>query len=130
MDRNCNYYDKCSCSSILYAAAYNNIVFGIGLLICAICLIAGVILAIANHKTYKNISGKNISGNIGSLMAMLIAVVVLWFNPVSDLYYYAAVIAELIAIIYTITDLIRYYNMLATRKLPQFDNYRGGDDNA
>ena len=115
-------------TTILYGGSDS--VFGIGLLICAICLIAGVILAIANHKTYKNISGKNISGNIGSLMAMLIAVVVLWFNPVSDLYYYAAVIAELIAIIYTITDLIRYYNMLATRKLPQFDNYRGGDDNA
>ena len=57
------------------------------------------------------------------------AAVVLWFNPVSDIYYYAAVIVELIAIIYTVTDLIRYYNMLATRKLPQFDNYRGGDDN-
>ena len=41
-----------------------------------------------------------------------------------------AVIAELIAIMYTIMDLIRYYNVLATRKLPQFDNYSGGDDNA
>ena len=51
-------------------------------------------------------------------------------NPVSDLYYYGAVIAELIAIMYTIMDLIRYYNVLATRKLPQFDNYSGGDDNA
>ena len=115
-------------TTVLYGGSGS--AFGMELLICVMCLIAGVVVAIANHKTYKNISGKNISGNIGSLVAMLIAVVVLWLNPVSDLYYYAAVIAELIAIIYTIIDLIRYYNVLATRKLPQFDNYRGGDDNA
>lgn len=116
---------------VSYSILYNrDDYFNVGLIVCIMCLIAGVVVAIANHKTYKNISGKNISGNIGSLVAMLIAVVVLWLNPVSDLYYYAAVIAELIAIIYTITDLIRYYNVLATRKLPQFDNYRGGDDNA
>ena len=100
-----------------------------GFPICVTFFAAGVILTVTNHKIFKNVSGKNISGNIGSLAAMLIAAVVLWFNPVSDIYYYAAVIVELIAIIYTVTDLIRYYNMLATRKLPQFDNYRGGDDN-
>lgn len=115
-------------TSIIYGGS--NTSFGIGLPVCVICLVAGVILAISNHKTFKNVSGKNISGNIGSLAAMFIAVVVLWLNPVSDIYYYAAVIVELIAIIYTVTDLIRYYNVLATRKLPQFDNYSGGDDNA
>lgn len=103
---------------------------GAGVAVSGFCLIIGIILTLINHKTYNDITGKKISGNIGSLAAMTIATIVLWLNPVSDLYYYAAVIAELCAIIYTITDLIRYYNMLATRKLPQFDNYRGGDDNA
>lgn len=115
-------------TSILYGGSGSS--FGMGLMLCIICFITGVILALANHKIYKNIAGKKISGNIGSLIAMLIAVIVLWLNPVSDLYYYVAVIVELAAIIYTITDLIKYYNVLATRKLPQFDNYRGGDDNA
>ena len=115
-------------TSILYGGS--DLSFGTEFLVCIICLVAGVILAVSNHKTYKNIAGKKISGNIGSLIAMLIAVIILWLNPVSDIYYYVAVIAELAAIIYTITDLIRYYNVLATRKLPQFDNYRGGDDNA
>lgn len=115
-------------AAILYGGS--TVSLGMGFPICVTCFAAGVILTVTNHKIFKNVSGKNISGNIGSLAAMLIAAVVLWFNPVSDIYYYAAVIVELIAIIYTVTDLIRYYNMLATRKLPQFDNYRGGDDNA
>lgn len=114
-------------AAILYGGS--TVSLGMGFPICVSCFAAGVILTVTNHKIFKNVSGKNISGNIGSLAAMLIAAVVLWFNPVSDIYYYAAVIVELIAIIYTVTDLIRYYNMLATRKLPQFDNYRGGDDN-
>ena len=103
---------------------------GAGFSISVICLITGIVLTLVNHKTFKMITNKKISGNIGSLAAMAIASVVLWINPVSDLYYYGAVIAELIAIMYTIMDLIRYYNVLATRKLPQFDNYSGGDDNA
>lgn len=114
-------------AAILYGGS--TVSLGMGFPICVACFAAGVILTVTNHKIFKNVSGKNISGNIGSLAAMLIAAVVLWFNPVSDIYYYAAVIVELIAIIYTVMDLIRYYNMLATRKLPQFDNYRGGDDN-
>ena len=77
---------------------------GAGFSISVICLITGIVLTLVNHKTFKMITNKKISGNIGSLAAM--------------------------AIMYTIMDLIRYYNVLATRKLPQFDNYSGGDDNA
>ena len=55
---------------------------------------------------------------------------ILIINPVSDLYYYGAVIFVLIALMVTLVELIKYYNVLATRRLPQFDNYKGGNDNA
>lgn len=36
----------------------------------------------------------------------------------------------MIAVVFSLISLINYYNMLATRKLPEFDNYNGGDDDA
>ena len=108
-------------------------IFGIklGTVISAICLVLGIIITIATNKTFKLVSnGKTVSGSMGSLVAMAVATLVLFINPVSDLFYYAAVIIELIAIMVTAIELTKYYNVLATRKLPQFDNYNGGDDNA
>ena len=49
---------------------------------------------------------------------------------VSDLFYYGAVIFVLASLMFTLVELIKYYNVLATRRLPQFDNYKGGNDNA
>ena len=108
-------------------------IFGIklGTVISAICLVLGIIITIATNKTFKLVSnGKTVSGSMGSLVAMAVATLVLFINPVSDLFYYAAVIIELIAIMVTAIELTKYYNVLATRKLPQFDNYNGGDDKA
>lgn len=95
------------------------------------CFVAGVLITIVNSNTYKEVSGgKAVSGNIGALIAMGIATLILLINPVSDLYYYGAVILVLISLMFTLVELIRYYNVLATRRLPQFDNYKGGNDNA
>lgn len=60
------------------------------------------------------------------LMLAVAAGTIVW-NPVSDVYYYGTVLGLLIAVVITLLDLIRNYNILATRKLPQFD-YLGGDD--
>lgn len=99
--------------------------------ISGICFIAGVVITVKSKKTFKAVSkGKGVSGSIGALIAMALATLVLLINPVSDIYYYAAVIVVLITLMFTLVDLIRYYNMLATRKLPQFDEYKGGNDNA
>ena len=59
---------------------------------------------------------------------MLIGLVAL-INPVHDAYYYGVAVLALVAIFLTLLDLIKKYNVLATRKLPQFD-YTGGDDHA
>lgn len=60
--------------------------------------------------------------------AILLAFAILLWNPVSDLYYYGGACLSMAAVIWTLLDIIGRYNILATRKLPQF-NRRGGDEN-
>lgn len=61
--------------------------------------------------------------------AILLAIVIGIWHPVSDLYYYGGAVISMGAVIWTLMDIIRRYNLLTTRKLPQF-NRRGGDENA
>lgn len=73
--------------------------------------------------------GKTPVGIIGSLAAMIAAIFVCVWNPVSDIWYYGSTILIFLGILFTITGIIRKYNILTTRKLPQFER-KGGDDNA
>lgn len=68
-------------------------------------------------------------GFLGSLIAVLLAIWIFIFNPVSDLWYYGGAIASLAGVLSTVVAIIQKYNVLATRKLPQFDR-KGGDDRA
>lgn len=61
--------------------------------------------------------------------AIVIGIAILILNPVNDLFYYAGVVLILSAVFRGIKDIMFYYNMLATRRLPQFDK-TGGDDRA
>lgn len=63
---------------------------------------------------------------IKPVLAILLALVILIWHPVSDLYYYGGAIVSMGAVIWTLIDIIGRYNMLTMRKLPQF-NRRGGD---
>ena len=104
---------------------------GLSFFVSAICFVAGIVATISNKNTYREVSGgKNVPGSFGALVAMGISTLILIINPVSDLYYYGAVILMLFALLFTLVELIKYYNVLATRRLPQFDNYKGGNDNA
>ena len=69
------------------------------------------------------------SAFLGTLFAIITCVVVGILQPVNDLFYYGAAILSLLAIFYSFKDIIGYYNILATRRLPQFDK-TGGDDRA
>ncbi|MBD5548584.1 MAG: hypothetical protein HDQ97_14535 [Lachnospiraceae bacterium] len=68
-------------------------------------------------------------GSFGSLVAVIIAALIFIINPVADFWYYGGTIIAFIGILFTIIAIIRKYNILATRKLPQFDR-TGGDDRA
>lgn len=87
-----------------------------------------------SEKTASSQKGKTSSaarggGYIGSLVAVIIAALIFIINPVADFWYYGGTIIAFIGILFTIIAIIRKYNILATRKLPQFDR-TGGDDRA
>ena len=63
------------------------------------------------------------------LIPTILSVAVALFNPVSDIYYYGCAAILLITMLIALVDLIRCYNLFATRPLPQF-HYKGGDDRA
>ena len=63
------------------------------------------------------------------IFAIIICFIVAILQPVSDIFYYGAAIISLSAIFYSFKNIIGYYNILTTRRLPQFDR-TGGDDRA
>lgn len=73
--------------------------------------------------------GNKILGFAASIAAIVVSVAVLILQPASDIFYYGGAIASLAALFITIKDIIKHYNILATRRLPQFDR-TGGDDRA
>ncbi|MCI8427554.1 MAG: hypothetical protein HFJ03_08505 [Lachnospira sp.] len=96
-----------------------------------IITILGLIVWSLSIKKQKKVTPNSVlPGSFGALLALFIATIIQIINPVSDLYFYGACILSLITIMFSLINLIRYYNILATRRLPQFDNYRGGNDSA
>ncbi|MCR5837926.1 MAG: hypothetical protein K6G88_15625 [Lachnospiraceae bacterium] len=71
----------------------------------------------------------NIYAIVTYIISIVIGVIVVFSKPVFDGYYYGAVILELIASILCFLVVIYNYNLLSTRKLPQFKR-TGGDDRA
>lgn len=65
-------------------------------------------------------------GFLGAGAAMVVSLGVRLFAPVSDLWYYGGAIISFLGILLTNVAIIQKYNVLATRKLPQFDR-KGGD---
>lgn len=73
--------------------------------------------------------GKFRANWIFAIIAGVLSVLVLFFHPVSDIWYYlVAIMSAGVTIGYLVT-IIRRYNLTTTWKLPQF-NRKGGNDNA
>ena len=102
---------------------------GIGTLVMWYVVFAILLVGIAAVYLRKRL-GDQMKGMIPVLikpiLAILLALVILIWHPVSDLYYYGGAIVSMAAVIWTLMDIIGRYNVLTTRKLPQF-NRRGGD---
>ena len=95
-----------------------------------IILIIGIISAIIGIKKKSDLPDyKKSFGLITSIIAITIGAAITLIHPVSDLFYYGGAILSLIGVFFTIKDIIYYYNILSTRRLPQFDR-TGGDDRA
>lgn len=95
-----------------------------------IILIAAITIAAIGLSKISKVPGKKgLLGLITALCGIALGAVVRILNPVSDIYYYGAAILSLIAVFFTLKDVIEQYNILSTRRLPQFDK-QGGDDRA
>lgn len=98
---------------------------------CLITACMAVLLAIGSGKTNKtnSPSKKSSRGFAWTGLAVIISAAIAILHPVSDLFYYGSIIITLIAIGLSFVDIIKHYNILSTRRLPQFDK-QGGDDRA
>lgn len=79
-------------------------------------------------KKKEDMKTKN-SPLVSTIVAIIICAIVAVAQPINDIVYYGAVMLSLSAIFYAFKDIIEYYNILSTRRLPQFDR-TGGDDRA
>lgn len=76
------------------------------------------------HETWN----KKLRIMLKPLFTIVVALVVLLLNPVSDITYYGAGMLCLAMILWSIWDMVGCHNLLTTRRLPQL-NKRGGTDN-
>lgn len=104
--------------------------FGNERLIVPAALAVSLVFGIKSVRRAKRVQAKKgIPGTVWTMLALLFATFIALIKPVSDWYYYISNIVCMAAVLTALVDLINDYNILATRKLPQFE-YRGGDDRA
>ena len=88
------------------------------------------IVSVVNAK--KNLSlmqsKRGLPASIFSTLSLFVIMVIGFWNPPNDAIYYGAVVIAGFGIIINILGIIRNYNLLAMRPLPQFEKYHGGDD--
>ncbi len=124
----------------VFLAAYVIIMFGYTavsseststcILVTFIATLLGIIGFFCSLSPHRKVAGKHFSKTLYPCITLVIATAIQIIAPVSDIFYYAGIILNLIAVLGMLISLIKYYNVLATRRLPQFTNYRGGDDRA
>ena len=98
------------------------------------CLIVGAILYLAfkiKNKKRKDTVKPTVKLRkiYKQIISIIICIGIFILNPVSDLFYYIAVVISIIMTMWSLTDIIKDLNLLTTRKLPQLEK-RGGDENA
>ena len=113
--------------SFLTADIDNSGIFRLATYVAVILSIAG---SAASIKPYSVVTGRHMPATFITMAAVVVAAVIQFTAPVSDLFYHAGAILCLAAVIILLLGVIKYYNVLSTRKLPQFINYSGGDDRA
>lgn len=74
-----------------------------------------------------NIKGKHVY--FAPVITTILAAIILFIQPVSDIYYYLGSLIQIFSVISVFMAIIGNYNILCMRYLPQFDK-KGGDDNA
>lgn len=86
------------------------------------------IVHIIKRKKDDQVAGNGI-GFVYIAAAEICGILIQIIKPVSDWFYYGGVIVMAVGIAASFLYVIRCYNIMATRRLPQFDK-KGGDDRA
>ena len=93
--------------------------------------IASFVFSIKSFTRFDRLPGhKGLFGLIFNMVSLIFASIVVFVQPVSDWWYYGAAFAVVASVLVTLVDVILAYNVLSTRKLPQFATHTGGDDRA
>lgn len=119
---------------IITVIGLSAIAAGLGIILKAlifpITFIATLVIMIISFSTDKKIDTKTgFPTQLPVFIAVAAACLVRLINPVSDIFYYGAVITVMLAVVWSNLGIINKHNILATRRLPQF-NRKGGDDRA
>ncbi len=99
--------------------------FGSGFL-WPVIMIADIVVCSLGISQAQKTGGVMPVGFVLSIVTIAVAGLILLLHPVSDWWYYGAALLVLLAVLFNIIDIIRNYNRLAMRRLPQFER-RGGD---
>lgn len=97
----------------------------------AITTIASFVFSVMSFTRFDKLPGhKGLFGLIFNLISLILGSLVVFIQPVSDWWYYGAAFILVASVLVTLTDVILAFNVLSTRKLPQFSTHTGGDDRA
>lgn len=72
---------------------------------------------------------KGLFGLVFNMISLVYGTAIAMIQPIMDYWYYSAALLIIVALFVTLWDCVNAYNVLSTRKLPQF-SYTGGDDRA
>ncbi len=98
------------------------------LLIYFTALLAVAVLSYLTFETgQESGNGKVLYGILGTDAAVLVGLFVRIWNPAGDIWYYTASALSFAAIGFSLIQVIRKYNVLATRPLPDFFSRKGGE---
>ena len=86
-------------------------------------------LAYMKEAVITSIIVTAISAVITSIIVTAISAVIGYLHPVSDLWYYGAALLGLCSVLFNILGILKNFNELTMRDIPQFAK-KGGNDNA
>ena len=99
--------------------------------ICAITFIIQLVMVIKRYPQYMALKKNHTSASPVFLLSVVINIaimIVAVVNPVHDIWYYVATALALASEVIVVLGIIRDYNYSCTRPLPQFNAYKGGQE--
>ncbi len=100
-------------------------------IIWAVVAIASIVFSVISFSRFDRLPGhKGLFGLLFNMISIILASLVMFIQPVSDWWYYGAAFILGASDLVTLIDVIKAFNVLSTRKLPQFATHTGGDDRA